>query len=227
MIPLTRERIVDKIWSIIVYNTRYCRFYPFFYRSYWHYLFHKHYDGGQDGGLETLFYTARPNPGAGIGHQMANWIAGFWWAKQFGLKFAHIPFVKKEWDDFLGFGVGEMPIYELKKKGYKVRKLPFFMEDCKYEVDLQKNIISSYAGQKVVFMAEQDQNYHDQYGVMEDIQKKFYAAPSRENDDFIYDKGHFNIAIHVRRGDIMINPDSSVFNMRYISNDYFYNVLYY
>jgi hypothetical protein len=50
------------------------------------------------------YFAARPNAGAGIGHQLANWIAGYLWAQQFGLKYAHIPFSNSKWEYFLGFG---------------------------------------------------------------------------------------------------------------------------
>lgn len=221
MIPLTRERIVNKIWSIIVRKTRYSRIYPFLYRSYWHFLFHRHCEGG----LDDVFYTARPNPGAGIGHQMANWIAGYWWAKQFGLKFAHIPFSTKSWDDFLGFGEGEITVKKLREKGYVVRRLPRFNESNPEEVQMQRDIIASYSGMKVVFVAEQDQGYKNQYGVMEDIQRKFYNAPARKNDSLIYDKNHYNIAVHARRGDIMSNPNNPNLKMRILSNQYFFIAL--
>ena len=222
MVKISKDTIKKKLWLILVRITKRYWFYPYLYRSYWHSLFCRNHKGC----LDDVYYTAMPNSGAGIGHQMANWIAGYWWARQFGLKFAHTPFSSEDWDRFLGFGVGEPSVNELKKQGFLLRKLPLFVEDYEKEIEVQKKIISSYAGQKVVLMAEQDQNYRDQFGVMKDIQKKFYAAPSRKNDDHIYDKCHFNIAIHVRRGDIMTNLDSSVFKMRYISNDYFYNVLY-
>ena len=52
---------------------------------------------------ENMYFAAMPNPGAGIGHQIANWIAGLWFAEQFGLKFAHIPFSDVKWEEFLGF----------------------------------------------------------------------------------------------------------------------------
>ena len=221
MVKLTRERIANKIWSIIVRKTRYCRIYPFLYRSYWHFLFFRRLTGGQD----DVFYAARPNPGAGIGHQMANWNAGYWWAKQFGSKFAHLPFSKKNWDEFLGFGEGEKTVKELKEKGYKVRRLPRFDETRPEDVQMQRDIITSYSGMKVVFVAEQDQSYKNQYGVIEDIQRKFYSAPARKNDHLIYDKNHYNIAIHARRGDIMSNLNNPNLKMRILSNQYFFNAL--
>lgn len=36
---------------------------------------------------------------------------------------------------------------------------------------LNKRIIQSYEGKRVVFVAEQDQFYHDQFGVIEYIRK--------------------------------------------------------
>ena len=196
-------------------------FYPYLYRSYWHYLFHKN----ETGSNTSCYYSARPNPGAGIGHQIANWIAGYWFARQFRLKFAHIPFSTKKWDDFLGFGYGNPKVEDLKKKGYKIRRLPLFDEKNNAEMLLNKRIIQSYEGKRVVFVAEQDQFYHDQFGVIEYIRKKFYSAPSRKNDRLTYSPDHFNIAIHVRRGDIMTDANNPNLTMRYLSNDYFEKVL--
>ena len=211
------NKIKRKLWSILVSHTRYKKLYPYIYKSYWHFIFHKPNSKTN----HNCYYSARPNPGAGIGHQIANWIAGYWYAKQFGLKFAHIPFSTKKWDDFLGFGNDEPLVSELKKQGYKIRKLPLFSEKNTNEIQLNRLIIQSYAGKKVVFVAEQDQFYKNQYGVMEDIQRKFYTAPARKNDHLIYSKRNFNIAIHVRRGDIMTDPNNPNLTMRYLSNDYF------
>lgn len=221
MKAIAYSKIKKHLWSELVRYTRFTRFYPYIYRSYWHYLFHK----ARKGANVTCYYSARPNPGAGIGHQIANWIAGYWYAQQFNLKFAHIPFSTKQWDDFLGFGYGETQVTDLKKQGYKIRKLPLFNEKNDKEVRLNKLIIQSYAGEHVVFVAEQDQFYRNQFGVMADIQKKFYNAPARQNDRLIYSPDNFNIAIHVRRGDIMANPANPNLAMRYLSNDYFEKVL--
>lgn len=206
---------------MIVRYTKEKSFYPYLYRSYWHYLFHK----SEASKNTSCYYSARPNPGAGIGHQIANWIAGYWFAQQFRLKFAHIPFSTKKWDDFLGFGYGNPQVEDLKKKGYIIRRLPLFDEKNNAEIQLNKRIIQSYEGKRVVFVAEQDQFYHDQFGVIEYIRKKFYSAPSRKNDRLTYSPDNFNIAIHVRRGDILTDPNNPNLTMRYLSNDYFEKVL--
>lgn len=180
------------------------------------------------------YFAARPNPGAGIGHQIANWIAGYWFAKQFNLNFAHIPFsgqrapfVANEWDAFLGFGDGEVSYSDLKRKGYKTVLLPLFAEENTEHIEIIRNIIKAYSDQKVVFLAEQDQFYRDQFGVLPEIQDKFFHAQARNQDKLVYSKEHYNIAIHARRGDIIQNNGENNPNltMRYQSMDYFINVL--
>ena len=218
---ITLKKLKDRIWGSIVGTYRNKKIYPLLYRSYWHYLFHK--NNHKD--LSSCYYTARPNPGAGIGHQIANWIAGLWFSKKFNLKFAHIPFATPQWEEFLGFGLGEKTIEELKQQAYITRKLPLFNESDAAEVELNKKIIQSYAGRKVIFIAEQDQFYRLQYGVIDELKQKFYNAPARKKDHLIYSPTNFNIAIHVRRGDIMNDPNNPNLVMRYLSNDYFEKVL--
>ncbi len=220
---VTFEKIKMKIWGFIVKSTRDKKFYHYIYRSYWHYLF-SHSCTQKD--THINYFTARPNPGAGIGHQIANWNAGYWFAKKFGLNFAHIAFTPLTWDSFLGFGNNEPSVTELiKKEKYKIRKLPIFNEFNSESIKLIQQIIKSYSHKKIIFLCEQDQGYLNQYGVIDDIKNKFYSAPARKNDQLIYSEDNFNIAIHVRRGDIMTDSSNPNLVMRYLSNDYFEKVL--
>lgn len=179
------------------------------------------------------YFSARPNPGAGIGHQMANWIAGLRFAELFHLKHAHIPFssqtkpfVANEWDRFLGFGEKEITVKELVGKGYRPVLLPLFNENNAEELEIIKKIIASYKG-KVVFIAEQDQFYKNQYEAIDQIQERFYQSSSRINDNLIFLKDHFNIVIHARRGDIgrKKSQDNPNLSMRFQELSYFTNVL--
>jgi len=217
------DKVKRRVWSKIVTRSRKTVIYPYLYRSFWHYKFVKANKGINRGG----YLAARPNPGAGIGHQMANWIAGYWWAKQFGLEFAHIPFSTSEWETFLGFGDGEKTVMGLIKDGYKKRTLPLFNENRTEEIESIKSIIKSYSGQKVIFVCEQDQFYKDQFGVKAEIQYKFYNTNARKDDQLIYSANNYNIAIHVRRGDIVSGQENRNPNllMRWQNNDYFVNVL--
>jgi hypothetical protein len=216
------QKIRSKLWCKFVSKSRNKNYYPGIYKSYWHYKFKK------SDCIEKFnnYYSAIPNHGAGIGHQMANWIAGYWFAKQFGLQYAHSPFSTPTWDSFLGFGENEITIDELIKSGYKKVKLPLFDEFNHSELELQKKIIASYSNLKVVFIAEQDQGYKNQFGVMETLKQKFFNAPFRVNDRLLFDRKFMNIAIHVRRGDIAIGKDDNPnFSLRWQKNEYFINVL--
>lgn len=143
------EKAKRKARRITVSKVRGTKLYPYLYPAYWYSKIAK-----PSGNLDTLYFTTRPNPGAGIGHQMVNWIAGYWFAKQFGLRFARSPFPSPQWEDLLGFGCGETTVKELMKSGYKVRRLPCFAENSDTDLQRIQNIINSYAGRRVVFLAE-------------------------------------------------------------------------
>ncbi len=194
------------------------------YPAYWKYLLHRKANGKID---SSQYFTAIPNRGAGIGHQISNWHAGYWYSKVFGLKHAHIPFAQKSWERFLGYGRGAVTVSDLKKKGYKVVHIPYFDEYCLEEMARTRTMLSLYHGKKVVFCVEQDQSYHDQIGVIPFIRDKFFSTPARESDLTPFDPKHFNIAVHVRRGDItigQINGDPNLL-MRWLDNEYFEKVL--
>ncbi len=202
-----------------------------YYPSYRYSLRHTHDTVNTDN-----YFTARPNVGAGIGHQMANWMAGYYYAKFFGLKFAHIPFsgehaplVPNKWDEFLGFGENEVLFTDLLKQGYKEVLLPLFDYNDKKQVDIIRQIISSYSGKKVVFRCEQDQFLKDLYLIEGDLQTKFRNASIRKDDQVQFDSNHFNIAVHVRRTVVIdgktINESPEVRAMRWLDNDYYEKVL--
>ncbi|MBU9724574.1 O-fucosyltransferase family protein [Diplocloster modestus] len=201
----------------------------YYYRLYRAYRFAKRHPvkGNRDVG-HVNYLAARPNPDSGIGHQMANWIAGYYFAQVLGLNFAHMPFASSKWEKFLGFGEGEITLDELvKRQHYKKVRIPHFNEANDEEMAAIREIVDAYAEQKVVFLCEQDQFYKAQFGVMQDLQRKFYSASARRDDHLIYRPEEFNIAVHVRRGDIVIgqtNNDPGL-TKRWQDNSYFLRVL--
>lgn len=171
------------------------------------------------------YFAAIPNGGARIGHQMANWIAGYWFAENFELKFAHITFSTDLWESFLNFGDSETSIEQLVSDGYSIRRLPRFDENEIGQITLIKRIIAPSEKKKIVFVAEQDQSYRDQYGVIETIKSKFFSLHDRKETNLLYDYDNYNIAIHIRRGDIMTDPTNLNLTMRFLANDYYEKVL--
>jgi hypothetical protein len=218
-------KLKDKLWDILVKRTQNLNFYPIIYRSYWN----SKINNSKKTLNSTCYYSARPNIAAGIGHQLANWIAGYWFSQQFELKYAHIPFSNQKWDFFLGLGQDEIKVNDLIKNGFKIRKLPLINENNKSDLYLLKSIINSYDGKKIVFIAEQDQFYMDQFGVMDVLKKKFNNAESRKNDNIVYNKNNFNIAVHVRRTVIIdgkeIFENEAAQSLRWLANDYYEKVL--
>ncbi len=220
------QTIISKLHRLARYKvvnyTKHYSFYPILYPAWWHSKLH-HPNKNQI----RNYLTAVPNPGAGIGHQIANWIAGYWFAKLFDLQFAHTPFTPKSWDDLLGFGVNEAAASELLTNKYRKVILPFFDENSKSEVDRIKRIISSYSNTNTLFSLEQDQFYFDQFGNIEDIQRKFHNSPSRLQDHLEFSRTDLNIAIHIRRGDILAGKTNNNQNllMRYQNSHYFLETL--
>jgi hypothetical protein len=196
-------------------------FYFFLYRSYWHKIIYQN-KKAQNNKTGLVYYTALPHIGAGIGHQIANYISGLHHAGYLGLLFAHTPFYDIKWEKLLGFGENEIQIKDLKR--IKKRRLPFFEKN---DVDVQKKIIDSYKGESVVFIEEQDQPYINNYSEMAFLKRKFYASRARKEDKLIYSKENLNIAIHIRRGDIMVNNSivNPIHEIRYQDNSYYVNAL--
>ena len=131
------QKIKNRLWSKIVSATRNKAIYPYLYFSYWHSL-------GTKNNIENdsrhYYFTAIPNPGAGIGHQLANWIAGYWFAQQFGLQFAHIPFSSNKWEDFLGFGDKSKQIAEFTAKNAVIIDVRTYEEFAGGHIKNSKNI---------------------------------------------------------------------------------------
>lgn len=157
------------------------------------------------------YLTIRPNLGAGAGHQVANWIAAYHFADLFGLRFAHVP-VQAEWDRFLGLGIGDRLVDDLRKEGWRVHRLPLFDEGDADAVEAVRRTIEAFGDRKVIFELEQDQFFRDHHLLCETLTKKFDANPDPSGEVSIFTPDRLSIAVHVRRGDVsreaaMHNPN--------------------
>ena len=192
------------------------------YPSYWHYKFNNKIKCPPD--IETThFLSLKPNYGAGIGHQLANWNAGLYFAEFYGLQFAHYPFSNGKWETFLGFGEKEVLASELESKNFQTVLLPKFNSENKEEVDLIGNIIDSYVKPNVLFSLEMDQGYMRQYDTAPKLSQKFFAAAARSTDSLFFKAGSYNVAIHIRRR--MAIETEEVWKSRGLDNFYYVNIL--
>lgn len=222
-------KIKDKIRERIFLRNREKEWYMKLYYSYWHMKYHTAQS------VYKNYLTARPHPDPGVGHQMANWIAGYWFADFFGLNYAHMPFSRSrcgksvtQWESFLGFGEGEKKAQELvQNEHYRMIRLPLFNEENQDEVDIIRKIIASYADQKVVFICEQDQFFKNQYLVSGRLQKKFTAAKPNRKGPYLFSGDSVNIAVHVRRGDIVqtSGKENNNLTMRWLDDGYYLKVI--
>lgn len=219
------DKIVRYLWGFLIRFANKYTWYPLLYRCWWHFKFRGFSEETAE--LSLNYMTGRPHPGAGIGHQLANYIAGYSFSVKFGLQYAHSPFPNNDWESFLGFGLNETHGYKLvNENGYKRILLPLFNEYNLNEVKLIKNIINSFKSQSVLFVLEQDQFYEAQYEYSDVLRAKFHSSNANCNNKLLYNKENFNVAIHVRRGDV--NPSAlgnDNIRMRWQDNEYFCNVL--
>ena len=220
------EKAKLKINSIIVRKVANTPFQFSIYRSYWHYKFTgKNNAAGIDNEIrKTHYLSEKPNLGAGIGHQLANWNAGLYYAGQFDVQFAHFPFSTQKWDSFLGFGEGEVKAPDLESNGqFKIVKLPGFDSTKNDHVLLVKNIVASYKQKNILFYLEADQYYEKQWETYKILSGKFFNAEARKNDKLGFAEGSLNIAIHIRRR--MKVETLETWKSRGLENEYYVNVL--
>jgi len=192
-----------------------------FYVSYWNYKFNKRVTKVN---FNSHFLTQQPDIGAGIGHQLANWNSGFYFAQIFGVNFAHSEFSSSKWESFLDFGVNEVKAKDLLlDRNFKKVRLPRFDSDNVDQIELVKKIVKSYNGQPVLFLTEINQGYVNQFETHEFLANKFFNASARKSEVLKFEKDTFSIAIHIRRR--MAVETDDMFRNRGLENSYFKEVL--
>ncbi len=186
------------------------------YKSYWHYLL---FTKKKINKLNKNYLSIEVNYGARIGHQIANYNSALFYSKKFNLIHVHTPFPDRKWEKILGINDSKITLTQLIKKGYKKIQLPRFKEKDKSETLKIKKIINSYCNEKVIFFLETDQDYANQYEIGPVLQKKIFSSRQRKRDKLIFEKKFFNVAVHIRAGDILANEKMS--KQRYLNINYF------
>ena len=215
---LTYQKVKYHLWTYFVLkkltNTW---IYFYLYRSFWHSVLNLNFNNISKN--QKNYMSIDVDPGAGIGHQLANYNSAIWYAKKFNLIHAHTSFPNKKWEKLLGFNYSTICLENLINKDYKKIKLPIFKEGDLIEISKIEKIIHSYRDQKIIFFLEYNQGYTKQYQVAEILKEKFFSSKKRSKDKLIYNIKDFNIAVHIRAGDIMNNE--KLINKRFLDINYF------
>jgi hypothetical protein len=137
------------------------------------------------------YITAVPNVGAGIGHQISNWISGKWFADQFTIEYAHYKFKSPHWDKILGFGRGLMQVEELLNSGYSRIDLPIFRESNNEQMDMLEEMRLAY----VAYRAEDVTLSPDLAWSW--LENSFDFIPECRNDQVTWNYDHSDSPWHV------------------------------
>ena len=203
-----------------ILNKHWCTY--FFYKSYWHSLTNKK-NFIKKLNSKKNYISINVDPGAGIGHQIANYNSGIWFSKKFNLNHAHTSFPDRRWEKLLNFSSSATDSKKILKSGYQKVLLPTFNEKNLNEISKIKKIIRSYENKKIIFFLEFNQYYKKQYEVASILNKKFFASKERKKDETIFKKKNYNVAIHVRIGDI--TSSEKLRKKRFLDVEYFVHAI--
>ncbi len=171
------------------------------------------------------YITELPAYMAGFGHGLGAWRTGLVASIRLGLPYAYTPMVTPGWETTLGLGEGMPLATELLKKGYKKVLLPYYDMNSPGDMALVRRIIRSYRGRKAVFYNEYEQwtkTGDDIYGDTL-IRQIFHASPTRQKDKLLYKEKEYNIAVHIRRGDVsaLLNQGDTSMQRRWLELSYY------
>jgi hypothetical protein len=213
------------------------------YPSYWRYQFTKilrllglWYPESRLKNSQRRYLTGRPDPLAGMGHQLSNWNAALIYSRKYNLQFVHQPLSIAggyNWEEFLDFGNGEL-IYDeiINDKSIKKVNLPrvrWIKEDKVGQHILSEIINFAYPDSNILFQLTSDctaPNVYDHTPSSQILRMKYWNARAKNPINSDFKKDGLNIACHVRRGDIVTTKSEDVnLQKRWIDNSYFIKIV--
>ena len=130
------------------------------------------------------------------------------------------------WEFFLGLGESGISYNEL--KNVKKYRLPRFSFENKDELKIiEKIILGNCWKRDVCFILEMDQDIVCHYKTSQYLSEKYFRNKERFPFEDSYNHQILNIAIHIRRGDIvsMKAKDLSNWRLRWCDNAYFLSIM--
>lgn len=171
------------------------------------------------------YVVPRINYGAGVGHQLACWAAGYNFSEYYNIGFVNphlwingghqeeddkvvetYGIFKCEksslvWDKLLGIDSVGIDLNDIELQKYRLIELPPFSQtDISCMLEIEK-LLYECNKKNVIFILALDQNFRG-WPTAKFLQDNFWNSEIRKNDNIKYSKSTYNIAIHVRRGDV-------------------------
>ena len=115
---LTYQKVKHLLWTYFVLKKlKNTWIYFYLYRSFWHSVLNLNFNNISKN--QKNYMSIDVDPGAGIGHQLANYNSAIWYAKKFNLIHAHTSFPNKKWEKLLGFNYSTICLENLINKNVK------------------------------------------------------------------------------------------------------------
>jgi hypothetical protein len=162
------------------------------------------------------FLTALPHPFCGIGHGFAEWHTAFQWAPKLGLEFVNTP-MKEGWGTFLGVEA-VAPCYRdiVSSVHPRIVRVPYVAWSWGREAlpTIREFVKSVRSPDPLLFVLADAQNAYDHTpgaGALQDI---FEMRGERAGMPRHALSGCFNVAVHLRRGDVATMSAAKLSNWR-------------
>lgn len=173
---------------------------------------------------QPAYLLAIPHYTTGIGHSVMELNTAVVRAQRWGLKYLHMP-LRDPWEEFFSFGVGEDQYVDVIKRKPIIIDLPYvpLPDDPEQETRLRSLIQGFRSEQLVVFRLFPKMSVFAQSEGSSFLRGKYMKRRIEDPIENLLEDGKVNVAIHIRRGDIMAMMKAGVgsWKERYVDLAYF------
>jgi len=175
-------------------------------------------------GAQPAYVLAIPHYTTGIGHSVMELNTAVVRAQRWGLKYLHMP-LREPWEGFFSFGDDEDQSADVMARKPIIIDLPYvpLPDDPEQESRLNGLIQGFRSEQLVVFRLFPKTSVFAQSEGSSFLRGKYMKRRGADPIENLLEDGKVNVAIHIRRGDIMAMMKAGVgsWRERYVDLDYF------
>lgn len=170
---------------------------------------------------------AIPHYTTGIGHSVMELNTAVVRAQRWGLTYLHMP-LREPWESFFAFGDGEDLYADVMARKPIIVDLPYVpLPDDPVQEERLKNLLCGFRSEQlVVFRLFPKTSVFAQSEGSSFLKNKYLMRRLKDPVENLLQDGKVNVAIHIRRGDIMAMMRAGVgaWEERYVDLDYFVNL---